>query len=130
MVRCILSDWILFHFSSEGEAQIQADAFGMIILPSGDTLRDVLRTRTQQAIHQIFRTGESTTEHKSLVYNYKWYSKGCHYPVFETVQTSIIADGKENVNFETAFFFPPQEHYYLENDEENLVHCHPNSTCT
>ena len=109
-------------FTSEGEVQIKADACGMMILPSGDTLRNVLRTHMKQTVVQIFQTGDSAEiEHKSMVNNFKWYSKGYRYPVFETIQTSVIADGNENVNFETAFFFPPQEHYYLENDEENLA---------
>ena len=107
-------------FSSGGEAQLQADACGMMILPSGDTLRNVLRTRTLQTIRQVFQQGDSTAvENSSAVKTCKWYSSGYRYPIFETIQFSTVTDTAETVNFATAFFFPPQEHYYLEDDEEN-----------
>ena len=109
-------------FTSGGEAQIKADAHGMMILPSGDTLRNVLRTSAVQTIRQVFRKGaKEAVEHNSTVETCKWYSKGYRYPVFETIRTSVIAGGAENVNFETAFFFPPQEQYYLDDDPENLA---------
>ena len=109
-------------FTSEGEAQMLADAYGMIILPSGDTLRNVLRTRTVQTIHQVFQTGDSATVgQNSSVETCKWYSKAYRYPIFETVRSVVMIDSTETVNFETAFFFPPQEHYYLEDDEDNLA---------
>ena len=109
-------------FTSDGEAQIRADACGMMILPSGDTLRNVLLTRTLQSIRQVFPTGDSTTvEHNSSMETCKWYSKGCRYPVFETIRTLIKTDTAEIVNFETAFFFPPEEHSYLEDDPENTA---------
>ncbi len=109
-------------FTTDGEAQIKADAYGMMILPSGDTLRNVFRTHTEQSIHQVFIKGDSSTvEYNSSIETYKWFSKGYRYPIFETVRTFIIEDSGKTVNFETAFFYPPQEHYYLENDEENLA---------
>jgi hypothetical protein len=107
-------------FATDGEAQIRADACGMMILPSGDTLRNVLRTHAIQTIRQVFRSVDSeTVEQRSLVETFKWYSKGYRYPVFETVRTAIVTDATETVNFETAFFFPPQDHYYLDDDLEN-----------
>ena len=109
-------------FTSDGEAQIQADAYGMMILPSGDTLRNVLRTRTVQTIRQVFQTGDSVTvKHNSSVETFKWYSKAYRYPIFETIRTFFMTDSTETVNFKTAFFFPPQEHYYMEEDPENMA---------
>ena len=107
-------------FTSDGETHIRADACGMMILPSGDTLRNVLRTQTIQTIRQVFRGNDSVTvEHHSLIKNCKWYSQGYRYPIFETIRSFIIQNETETVNFETAFFFPPQEHYYLETDSKN-----------
>ena len=109
-------------FTSDGEVQMSADAYGMMILPSGDTLRNILRTHAVQTIRQVFQTGDSLkAEHHSSVETCKWFSKGYRYPVFETIQTSVVTDGTENVNFETAFFFPPQEQYYPEEDPENAA---------
>ncbi len=49
----------------------------------------------------------------------RWYSKGYRYPVFETVRNINIADN--TTIFSTAFFFPPQDHLYLDTDPENLA---------
>ena len=109
-------------FTTGGEAQMRADAYGMMILPSGDTLRNVIRTRITQIIRQTFEMNDTlTVEQHSSVETFKWYSKGYRYPIFETIQTTLLSDSAETVNFETAFFFPPQEHYYLEEDTVNLA---------
>jgi hypothetical protein len=50
---------------------------------------------------------------------YRWYSKGYHYPVFETIK-SISLDDNSGI-FSTAFFFPPQDHLYLDTDPDNLA---------
>jgi len=101
-------------FRTEGEVQIQADAYGMMILPGGDTLKHVLRTKTIQSILHD-KTDPTILE------NYKWYSKGYRYPVFETVRTHRNTDTEQANKFETAFFFPPQDHFYLDNDKDNLA---------
>jgi len=109
-------------FTSGGETQMKADAYGMMILPSGDTLRNVLRIHTAQTIRQVFLDADSAEiVNNSSIETFKWFSKGYRYPIFETVRTFIIEDSGKTVNFETAFFYPPQEHYYLEDDEENLA---------
>ena len=109
-------------FTTDGDAKMQADAYGMMILPSGDTLRNVLRTHLLQTIHQVFQQDDSITfEQRSSIETYKWYSKGYRYPIFETIRTAVAKDSIETINFETAFFYPPQEHYYLENDDKNLA---------
>ncbi len=108
-------------FTTGGEVELTADAFGMMILPSGDTLRHVMRTKTIQTIRQTFVMNDTlTVEQNSLVETFKWYSKGYRYPVFETIQTRVMGD-TGSVNFETAFFFPPQEHFYLDEDTLNLA---------
>jgi hypothetical protein len=109
-------------FETTGNVAVKADAFGKMILPSGDTLKQVMRTKTRQIITEMLPTETGDT----LILNtrldtYKWYSKGYRYPVFETVKTVIRRDSTETNQFETAFFYPPQEHYYLEEDEENAA---------
>ncbi len=102
-------------FQTEGQVQIEADAYGMMILPSGDTLNHVLRTKTIQSIQ------EAGKEKQTILETYKWYSKGYRYPVFETVRTYEKQDTIESRKFETAFYFPPQDHFYLDHDKENLA---------
>jgi len=107
-------------FSTNGDIEIQADAYGMMTLPGGDTLNHVLRVKTVQTINEVIskKSGEETRLN-TTVESYKWYAKGYRYPVFETVRT--YKDGSQENSFETAFLFPPQDHFYLDNDESNLA---------
>jgi hypothetical protein len=109
-------------FETEGKAQIEADAFGMMILPSGDTLKQVMRTSALRTFSEQLLTeaGDSVTVHTRQE-TCCWYSKGYRYPVFETIRNIVSRDTTETGRFETAFFYPPQEHYYLDEDEENLA---------
>jgi hypothetical protein len=115
----IYSKTVPYH--ETGTASLAADAYGMMLLPSGDTLRNVIRTKAVQAHGEPMLT----TEGDSMMLNtffetYKWYSSGYRYPVFETLRTIVYKDSMETDRYETAFFYPPQEHYYLEDDAENL----------
>ncbi len=110
-------------FSTGGSIQVKADAYGVIILPSGDTLNHVLRVKTIQTIEEVIpnvNNQENVFIH-TTVERYKWYSKGYRYPIFETVRTFNNQDTLKQTEFQTAFFFPPQEHLYLDNDKENLA---------
>lgn len=109
-------------FESEGEVEQIADAYGVMILPSGDTLSNVMRIKTQQTIQEkIYDVNNKlNTEIEMQVENYKWYSKGYRYPIFETIKT-ISGDSTDANEFSTAFFFPPQEHLYLDTDPDNLA---------
>lgn len=102
---------------TKGTVQISADAFGKMILPTGDTLNPVLRIKTTRLILDLSdSTSVNTT---TQLESYKWYTKGYRYPIFETVRNISLADSTEL--FSTAFFFPPQDHYYLDTDPENLA---------
>jgi hypothetical protein len=114
-------------FSSSGEVEIKADAQGMMILPSGDTLKQVMRVHSVQTIVQTGISGDSL-QSRSILENYKWYSKGYRYPIFETVRSYRTNEGAESDLFGTAFFYPPQDHYYLDDDLENLSLLDENET--
>jgi hypothetical protein len=103
-------------FSTSGNMEITADAKGMMIIPSGDTLKNVLRIKSVQT---ILNSESSNTQ--TILENYKWYAHGYRYPVFETVRTKLTSDSVETLQFETAFFYPPQDHYYLDDDADNLA---------
>ncbi len=105
---------------SVGEVIVSADAYGKIILPSGDTLTPVLRVKTHQTIFDIPNKWSQNTrvdDKGKLLETCRWYSKGYRYPVFETVRNINIADS--TTIFSTAFFYPPQDHLYLDTDPEN-----------
>ena len=106
-------------FSSGGETAYEADAYGMITLPSGDTLNNVLRIHLTRKISGQF----SPDPEDSLdmqVDTYRWYADGYRYPVFETVDSKFMKDGTLRKHFNTAFYYTPEEQYYeLENDDDN-----------
>ena len=110
-------------FDTKGSITTQADAYGAIILPTGDTLSHVLRIKTVQSISEIIRSIDPAMNDslEMVVESYKWYSKGYRYPIFETIRAINTTDTLNTQEYQTAFFFPPQEHLYLDNDKENLA---------
>lgn len=114
----------MLDMEAEGIVAVSADAYGKIILPSGDTLSPVLRVKTSRTIidkpnEYTISSGETPEGAAILQENYKWYSKGYRYPVFETIRQINLPDSTEL--FSTSFFFPPQEHLYLDSDPENMA---------
>lgn len=107
-------------FGSTGTMNITSDAYGMIILPSGDTIDHIIRIKTVQVIHEIIKTKKKQTFNITSE-TYKWYAKGYRYPIFESIKTYNNEDSLQTKAFKTAFFFPPQEHLYLDDDKENLA---------
>jgi hypothetical protein len=127
-----------------GTIETIADSYGMMILPSKDTLKQVLRTRTIKYISEECKPISLEYYEKDttafyvpsdsidyclandsvlfVVETFRWYAKGYRYPVFETVKSWEQHYNSTDYEFlATAFFFPPQEHYYLDDDEENLA---------
>ncbi|MDR0231835.1 MAG: T9SS C-terminal target domain-containing protein [Dysgonamonadaceae bacterium] len=125
-----------------GVIETSADAYGMMILPSKDTLKHVLRTHSLKYIAEDTRpigdayyekrdnplhissdSIHSRLQNDSVVFvveTFRWYEKGYRYPIFETVRSWEQHIGNQDYEFlATAFFYPPQEHYYLDDDEEN-----------
>lgn len=87
--------------SSQGSTTIEADAFGKMVLPTGDTLNPVVR------IKHIKTFNDENNNTEKILETYSWYTKGYRYPVFETVRSINAIDSTEI--FKTAFFYPPQE---------------------
>jgi len=107
------------EIATRGTVTTTADAYGKMLLPSGDTLDLVLRVKTLQTIFDVPKDTAETGNAGKQLEIYRWYSKGYRYPVFETIRDLNLADS--SVIFSTAFFFPPQDHLYLENDSANLA---------
>lgn len=129
--------------TSIGYSESLIDAYGMIVLPNQDTLDNVLRIKTRKLLldnkFQLNFNGfkdslklYSQTICDSIDYylkndsivleveTYRWYVQGYRYPIFETIRTGSMQDSLKSEYFSTAFFFPPEEHSYLANDDENL----------
>ncbi len=124
---------------SLGTFESEADAYGLLVLPNKDTLTHVLRIRTVKILADESRVWdpnplddvtinadsiERRLSGDSLFFvleTYRWYEKGYRYPVFETIRSWAVQNGKESDYMNTAFFYPPQEHYYIDDDELNLA---------
>jgi len=127
-----------------GTLDFHADSYGMMILPDKDTLKNVLRIKTVKRVVEDLKPLSFNTLRKDTVssrakfvssdsIDYRlqndalvmetvsclWYAAGYRYPVFETIKNRNIINGKGEDYFATAFFYPPQEHYYLDTDPEN-----------
>jgi len=67
---------------TEGTVTTTADAYGKMLLPSGDTLDLVLRVKTLQTIFDVPKDGSNTAETGNAgkqLEIYRWYSKGYRY---------------------------------------------------
>jgi hypothetical protein len=128
------------QINAYGSSRSLVDAYGMMILPNGDTLRHVTRVRTIKLISEkiLPMTLDSlSAKNKKLHFStdsiqrdlntdsvvlmtdtYRWYAAGYRYPVFETVRTGNYRNNSKTY-FTTAFFYPPEEHQYLADDENN-----------
>lgn len=128
-------------FVSQGRESVKVDAWGTMLLPGNDTLKNVVRVCMQKDMcEHISRTdsillrmhGDSAVLRKARIEehlrddtvllrqtNYRWYAEGYRYPVFETVRCETFRSGIPAAYYATAFYYPPEEHIYLENDSLN-----------
>lgn len=128
-------------FISQGREKVKADAWGTMLLPGNDTLKNVVRMCLQKDICEhiswtdsiLLRVhGDSTVLRKARIEehlrsdtvllrqtNYRWYAEGYRYPVFETIRCETFKSGSPMAYYATAFYYPPEEHIYLENDSLN-----------
>lgn len=120
-----------------GTYKTAADALGTLILPDGDTLRNVLRIHTERIMSDLYYPVDSLENivfgkyfsvdsiNKYLNYGlnvyktdiYKWYAPACRYPVLETVRTG--GDEMGNPVIGTAFYYSPSDQEILTFDEDN-----------
>jgi hypothetical protein len=126
--------------TAQGKTVTWGDAYGMIILPNGDTLQHVLRVRSLKKIAEKmmpYVQKDSVIEpivnidsinyhlNNDSVYmqveTYRWYADGYRYPIFETVESITYKNQKPLKHFNTAFFYSPDKHNYLNNDPKNLT---------
>lgn len=126
--------------TAQGKTVTWGDAYGMIILPNGDTLQHVLRVRSlkmiaekmlpyvqKDSIIQPVVNIDSINYHLNndsvymQVETYRWYADGYRYPIFETVESITYKNQKPLKHFNTAFFYSPDKHSYLNNDPKNLA---------
>ncbi len=116
--QCLYAQQVLL--STHGVYETEADAYGTIILPGGDTLKNTLRIHSVQTFLSDSLASMDSIRINTQIDTYQWYTPGYRYPVFETVRT-VHSNNKVQDVFSVAFFYPPSGHLYLENDPENLA---------
>jgi hypothetical protein len=108
-------------FSAKGETTIEADAYGIMLLPDGETLKNVLRVKTLLSIINL----DTVLSDTSYVESYRWFAAGFRYPVFEILRSyNIDSTGEESNIYQTAFYYPPPQDEFFETADtanENLL---------
>jgi len=119
-----------------GRYKVEADAYGKLVLPEGDTLHDVTRLHTERFVSSIHYPADSLKSISSVSFTadsikrhietepyllkndiYKWYAKGYRYPVLETFITT--AYGNEGKPYVMSFYYPPSAQQQLDYDTDN-----------
>lgn len=105
-----------------GRYKTVADGSGTLVLPGGDTLRNVLRVRTlSKGIDRLSARDRKTEIPSSgdtlhvVRETIRWYAAGYRYPIMES--TTTIAKGDRH--YSAMYYCPPEEQLYLALDDEN-----------
>lgn len=121
---------------SFGSWTLKADAEGCIVLPSGDTLRNVLRVHLHKRISTRFHPMDSIYQalpvfntdsiircqaaDGGMILNdsYRWYAHGYRYPILEyqTARMEARPDGEVSI----AYYCSPEDQQELPLDDENI----------
>ena len=122
-----------FFLRRYGTYKTKADAAGKIVLPQGDTLRNVLRLHTERYVGTIAVpidtmqykipafTVDSIVQHlapdtaKVREDIYRWYAEGYRYPILEAQTLSY----RDSMLTEEMYYCPPEIQEQLPLDEEN-----------
>ena len=110
-----------------GTVTVEADATGRMLLPSLDTLDNVLRVRTDtRAWLRLLRHGEALGDSiatDSLPFYersvYEWYAPGYRYPVFETRLYKLYEHGRPCGSYGVLYYYPTAEQESLADDPAN-----------
>lgn len=116
-----------------GTYQTKADAVGKLVLPSGDTLRNVIRLHTERYVASTYTpidtikmevpvfTADSIMTHlisdtaKVREDIYRWYAEGYRYPILEATILHVVSTALSK----EMYFFPPEMQKQLVLDEDN-----------
>lgn len=111
----------------------KADAAGKLVLPEGDTLRNVIRLHTERYVGMVAAPID-TMKYKIPAFTvdsivrrlatdsvrmredvYRWYAEGYRYPILEA---KTVIYGEEKLS-EEMYYCPPEMQEQLAYDEEN-----------
>lgn len=111
-----------FFSRNLGIRSIKADASGSIILEEGDTLRNALRIHTYIETDIRMNTDSCANDTDRNVRErtdlYRWYVRGCRYPVFESARSVLAYNDSVISTTETSRRMLP-EWQFTGDDEAN-----------
>lgn len=111
-----------------GSSTVLCDGEGVIYLPDGDTIADVVRVRRicNTTINMMRKEDDTTrimnvadTTMRRIEERYTWYAQGYRYPIVETIINTNFYRGKETGKQGATFVCYPSEQAYKNNDKEN-----------
>jgi len=99
---------------AKGITTATVDASGVLITPTNDTLKNVIRVKrlrnyTQIGVDSAFLQLET----------YSWYAQGLRYPVFETMKSTVMRCDSTAEGFSTSFYYPVEDLRNLTLDPAN-----------
>ncbi|GEM_PF-519698 len=107
-----------------GTVSITADGQGILICPDGDTLKNVLRVHTVRTaslgMDRDTVMGSGAERLVEIEEFYRWYARGCRYPVLETRSASYYHNTDFVKSVRTAFMCLPDSQRTL-SDSANLA---------
>lgn len=104
---------------NRGSFSVDADAYGSIYLPEGDTIKNVLRIHTIKGGSVNMNILNDTTVFdpdnlkQEIEERYQWYARGYRYPLFETVSTTNYNNMNPVSNLQKAYCYLPGDQRLL-----------------
>lgn len=111
-----------------GSSTVFCDGEGVVYLPDGDTITDVIRVHhiCNSTINMMRKEDDTTrimnvadTTMRRIEERYTWYARGYRYPIVETIINTNFFRGKETGKQGATFICYPSEQAYKNKDKEN-----------
>ena len=131
------------HFDLKifGKKEVCVDAYGTIILPSGDTVFNVLRVHSEKKVSEEMTVGKPIKKTEIYIppidtiathFNnsvdwmkidvFEWYMENHCRPIFKLIKNTVYRSNKPYRYFETAFYSPLEGAYVDGEDAVRLGH--------
>lgn len=112
----------------KGTSTVYCDGEGIIYLPNGDTISNVIRVchicksninmmRKEDDTTHIMNSSDTTMQR--IEERYSWYANGYRYPIAETLINTDLICGKEKIKQGASFICYPSEQIQNRNRPEN-----------
>lgn len=116
------------YFKEAGSNKYVVDACGMMVLPGGDTVRNVLRVHSLRSFLVKMMEGQDEdglAKSRSVIEEkYSWYIRGCHHPILETTASCSYENSIPVGGTRTAYHCFPAVRQALFDAKDNAATIH------